>query len=85
MDQLKVGLAFVWKHRFWFSLGLAAILATLPMFLGIWGTNGLLAAYKRKEAELESSYKSISEYTSGNKPNSKWVEARDQAAGGCEG
>lgn len=74
MDQLKTAMAFVVKHRFWFSMGLVAILAfcTYPT-----GARALMVKANQRKTALDGVYKDVDGYKSKVAPNTKWVEAAD--------
>jgi hypothetical protein len=81
MDQLKVGLQFVWTHRFWFSLGLSVILASLLTWMGVGGSTGLAVRFKRAKDELDQIYTGVSKFASGSHKNNRWVDLANTKEG----
>ncbi|QDU60604.1 hypothetical protein Pan216_14510 [Planctomycetes bacterium Pan216] len=72
MDKVKIGAQFVWTHRFWFSIGMVALLAiiTYPS-----GSARLLRAAEAQKKKLEGVYKDVSGFKSGVHPNPKTIAA----------
>lgn len=68
MDQVKVGLNFVWKHRFWFALGLTVLLsiATYPA-----GATALIFQANKRKSELDGVYSGVEKFKSSPSPNQK--------------
>lgn len=74
MDQVKDAMAFVWKHRFWFGLGLAVILGAV---IYPTGSRAIFVRADQRRNALEGVYKKISDYTRSDHPNMEWKKAAD--------
>jgi hypothetical protein len=74
MDKVRDVLSFVWKHRFWFGIGLAVILAisTYPT-----GTKAVSIRAEQKQKLHEGIFDKITKYTIGEHPNLDWKKAAD--------
>jgi hypothetical protein len=71
MDQVKVVLAHIARQRFWYSLGLAALLSIFVF----GGSSKLLAETDRLEKGLEASYKEVDDYKrKQSQPNQEWTK-----------
>lgn len=73
MDQLKQVGQFIWKHRFWFSLGLALLLAlyTYPS-----GAQRLVVAANQRRQQLDNVYNGIKSFVGGSEhPNQDAIDA----------
>ncbi|MFO0944841.1 MAG: hypothetical protein U1D30_02675 [Planctomycetota bacterium] len=73
MDQLKKVGQFLWKHRFWFSLGLALLLAlyTYPS-----GAQRLVVAANQRRMQLDNVYNGIKSFVGGAEhPNQEAIDA----------
>ena len=70
MDQLKQAGEFVWKWRFWFSLGLVLILAIVVQPVG---TARVKAQVTQRRQELDGALNQIRPFSMGNNhPNPQW-------------
>ena len=70
MDQLKQAAEFVWKWRFWFSLGLVLILAIVVQPVG---TARVKAQVTQRRQELDGALNQIRPFSMGtNHPNPQW-------------
>jgi len=72
MDQLKQAGEFVWKWRFWFSLGLVLIFAIVVQPVG---TARVKAQVQQRRQELDGALNQIRPFSVGsNHPNPQWQQ-----------
>ncbi|MBX9653117.1 hypothetical protein K2Y11_05790 [bacterium] len=72
MDQLKQAGEFVWKWRFWFSLGLVLIFAVVVQPVG---TARVKAQVQQRRQELDGALNQIRPFSMGsNHPNPQWQQ-----------
>jgi hypothetical protein len=72
MDQLKQAGEFVWKWRFWFSLGLVVIFAVIVQPVG---TARVKAQVQQRRQELDGALNQIRPFSMGNNhPNPQWQQ-----------
>lgn len=70
MDQLRQVGEFIWKWRFWFSVGLASLLALLIQFFGV---PNVQAQVQARTGQLDNTFNQISRFPP-NSPNKNWTD-----------
>lgn len=76
MDKVKQAGRFVWEYRFWFALGLVAILS---VSIYSTGSRSLMAKTRSQKSKLDQLYTRVQGYSRGAQhPNQNWISAAEQ-------